>query len=378
LKERVLAISIISIFVLSAFAVSLSILPARAATSGGVVAFDYYHVTVGNQTLYRPYGYPQTYSDEIANRVDLVGNLTNAGYTVTAINQTTPITSSNLANVNVLFLGKISDPSLNYTSGELSAIASWFKTGGKTLMVSGDSDYTSNETDKNAWHESITNNVLNAIGSQMRLDFGEVTDQPGVGAQGSGFRLYAAAANNGINTNGWAGTITANTHYVGFHGTTDIVCYTGGKYVLFSSCSGLGNTIDWLYRTSAQGTLQLYGTARPLVTPNATAGQWVVAAAEKIAEGGSYSKVVLAGAGFYGDYVINRDIEFSYPTPKYDGIHFVIQAVQWGTTVESVPVDYTYYYVAVAVVVVIVVVAVSLYLMRRKPKAAAAMPKPAT
>jgi hypothetical protein len=39
------------------------------------------------------------------------------------------------------------------------------------------------------------------------------------------------------------------------------------------------------------------------MTPASTPGQYVLAAAEKIPEGSTYIKVVVAGAGFYGNYV---------------------------------------------------------------------------
>jgi hypothetical protein len=368
-RSNLSAIILIALFFSSSFLVFSP--PVRAA-SGITIAFDYYHVQVGNQTVYRAYGLPGP-SYEVVDRDRLMGNLTKQGYTLDFLNQTTPITSSQLSNVQVLFLGKCDDPCINYTSSEVSAIASWFATGGKLLMMSGSSGYTSNDTENTAFFGTIPNVILKAIGSQLRFEVGgEITDVPGVGASGSGFRVYANAAQSGVNTQPWANNITAKTSEVRFHGTTNIIGYENGAYVPFSSITS--SQVTWLYRTSPQGSLQAYGSAKPFVTPVGQAGAWVLAAAEKIPEGGSYSKVIAAGAGFYGNYVINADTEFSYNI-TFQGLQFVLNAVAWGIAVESVPSSTNWtLIIAVVVVVVIIIIAAALFLMRRKPKMASATP----
>jgi len=380
-KHDFLAILSIALFISSSLLIFP--MPVRAST-GGTIAFDYYHVQVGNQTVYRAYGLPGP-SYEVVDRNRLYTNLTKLGYTLDFLNQTTPISSSQLTNVNVLFLGKADDPPINYSQSEVQAITSWFATGGKLLMVSGNSGYTSNDTENTLFMSSIPNVVLKSIGSQLRLEAGgEVTDvagpgpgsaspPAGVGASGSGFRVFASAANNGINTQGWATNLTEGTQYVRFHGTTNVVGYLNGAYVPFSSLTA--NTVTWLYRTSTQGSLQQYGSAKPYATTYATPGQYVLAAAEKIAEGNTYSKVVVAGAGFYGGYVINANGEFSYNV-VFQGQQFVENAVTWGTTLESVPSSTNWVlYGGAAAVIIIVVAAAAIYAMRRKPKA---MPAPAS
>jgi hypothetical protein len=377
-KQNFLAILSIALFISS----SLLIFPMPARASNGMtIAFDYYHVQVGNQTVYRAYGLPGP-SYEVVDRDRLYSNLTKMGYTLDPLNQTTPITSSQLTNVNVLFLGKADDPPINYSQSEVQAIASWFATGGKLLMVSGNSGYTTNDTENTLFQSSIPNVVLKAIGSQLRLECcGEVTDvsgpgpgsatpPAGVGASGSGFRVFASTANNGINTQGWATNLTKGTQYVRFHGTTNVIGYLNGAYMPFSSLTA--DTVTWLYRTSAQGSLQQYGSGKPLATTYATPGQLVLAAAEKIPEGSSYSKVVVAGAGFYGNYVINANGEYSYNV-VFQGQQFVENAVNWGTTLESVPSSTNWVlYGGAAAVIIIVVAAAAIYAMRRKPKAMAA------
>ena len=332
------------------------------------MAVDFYHQQVGNQTIYRAYGIPPAYSDQKADLSNTWGNLTKAGYTVNLqlLNKTTPISSSDLSGVSVLILGQLSSLSMNYSQSEVNAIASWFQTGNKLLLMSGQSNYGCNCS----WTASVPNDIMKAIGSQLRLDTGEVTDQPGVGASGAGFRVYASAANNGINTQDWANTLTMNTQKVRFHGTGPIIGYTGGKYVPFSSLTG--DTVTWLYRTSPQGVDTGQGNIPSFATPFDTAGQWVLAAAEKIPEGGVYSKVVLAGAGFIGSYTISASTEFGYNI-QFQGLQFVLNAVAWGTTSESVPSSYNWTLIILAVVVAVVIIAAAaIYLMRRKP-----MPKTA-
>lgn len=362
-RQNILAILTIALFLCSSLAITVP-LPARAA-NGIVVAFDYYHVQVGNQTIYRAYGLPGP-SYELVDRNRLFGNLTKLGYTIDLLNQTTPITSSQLSNVNVLFLGKMDDPPINYTASEISAIVSWFQTGGKLLMMSGNSGYTTNDTENVTFMSSIPNHILSAIGSSLRLETGgEVTDQPGVGASGAGFRVYADSANSGVNTAAWAANLTTGTQKVRFHGPINVIGYQSGNYVAFSSLTA--DTVTWLYRTSTQGTLQAYGSEKPYVTPVGSAGQWVLAAAEKIPEGNTYSKVVVAGAGFYGGYVINADTEFSYNI-TFQGLQFVLNAVKWGTTSETVPSSYNWTLILGAVaVIIIVIVVIAIYMMRRKP-----------
>ena len=374
-RSNLYALLIVSLFISSSFIIT-GVFPARVAqaSSGPVVAVDYYHQVVGNQTIYRAYGIPPQYSDQQADLRNLWGNLTNAGFTVNTqlLNKTTPISSSDLSGVTVLFIGQLSSLNMNYTASEVAAIKSWFQTGGKLIMVSGNSDYAyGNATANYSWQEGVPNMLLSALGSSLRLDYGEVTDQPGVGAAGAGFRVYANGANSGsINTQGWAGTITQGTNRVRFHGTTNVIGYLNGKYVSFDQLPT--DTVSWLYKTSPQGSQTAQGAANTLVTPSNQAGQWVLAGAEKVAEGSTYSKVVLAGAGFIGSYMVSAGTEFGQNI-TYDGIHFLVNAVTWGTTVENVPANNSYLIIGGAAAVIIIIVAVAaVYMMRRKPKASPA------
>lgn len=347
----------------------LASVPLTASAQSNVIAFDYYHVAVGNQTIYRAYGVPGA-SFEQVDRKNFNGNLTAAGYSLKFLNG--GLNSSGLQGVSVLFLGKINVLSLNFTKTEVQAIVSWFQTGNKLLMVSGDSDFTTNDTENLAWHAAVPNAILKAIGSQLRLEVGEITDAPGVGASGAGFRVYANAAQGGVNTAPWASNITMNTQRVRFHGTTNVIGWENGAYVAFSSIP-TSTTVTWLYRTSPQGSTGLYGAAKPYVTVAQAPGQYVLAAAEKIAEGSTYSKVIVAGAGFYGNYIIGAPGEFSFAV-TFQGTTFALNAVKWGITPESVPSQgflglSTTALIGVGAVIVIIIAGLAFVLIRRKPAA---------
>ena len=143
-RSNLNALLIASLFITSSFIVTGLFSTRVEASTGGVVAVDYYHQVVGNQTIYRAYGIPPQYSDQQADMRNLWGNLTNAGFTVNTqlLNKTTRISSSDLSGVSVLFIGQLSSLNMNYTASEVAAIKAWFQTGSKLIMVTADSDYS--------------------------------------------------------------------------------------------------------------------------------------------------------------------------------------------------------------------------------------------
>ena len=87
---------------------------------------------------------------------------------------------------------------------------------------------------------------------------------------------------------------------------------------------------------------------------------------------------MLAGAGFIGAYIISASGEFGQNV-TYDGIHFVVNAANWGTTAENVPTNYNSYLLYGGIAgAIIIIAAVVVYAMRRKPKAAPAPAAPAS
>ncbi len=80
------------------------------------------------------------------------------------------LSSANLEDVDVLLIGQ---PQTPLTEEEISAIASWFSTGNKALWIAGDSDYPAGG---NEIAQLAVNQVLEAVGSVIRIDFVSVED----------------------------------------------------------------------------------------------------------------------------------------------------------------------------------------------------------
>ncbi|MHA1136671.1 MAG: zinc dependent phospholipase C family protein [Candidatus Thorarchaeota archaeon] len=82
-----------------------------------------------------------------------------AGYEL--IEQYTAFNSSNLATVDLLIMTCAED---DYTAGELSAITSWYQSGGKSILITGRGDFDTYQDNL------IMNTVLSAISSNIRIN----------------------------------------------------------------------------------------------------------------------------------------------------------------------------------------------------------------
>jgi len=87
----------------------------------------------------------------------------------------------------MLFL-TIADAAQIYSEDELNAISSWFEQGGKTIYVSGDSDYGTDHL-----RQAQYNAVYEAIGSKLRIDDCQVEDAVSNG--GASYRVLGVSEN---------------------------------------------------------------------------------------------------------------------------------------------------------------------------------------
>lgn len=290
---------------------------------------------------------------------DLKSNLTAWGYEAREVNG---LTSDNLKGVDALILGKLYDPSMNFTQSEISAVAAWFKSGGKFLYIGSDSDFVeaNYEAKVGNFKQDQPNQVLETIGSSLRIEFASVEDAVGFGSAGAPYRVFANVTSGGVNRDSWAGTITKDTSRVEFHGPTVLVGFKAGKYVPIDQV--LDENTMWLYRTTEKGSI-VHNTPTPtkVVTPGQR-GVFVLAAAQRIRVDGTYSKVIAAGESVIGDRSTMTNLErgVTLQGPKY-----IQNALAWGLTVEQIPVDYTMY-IVIAVVAVVIVAAVAMLRMRKK------------
>jgi hypothetical protein len=296
---------------------------------------------------------------------DLEGNLTAGGYQVKEING---LTSANLQGVDALVLAKIHDPSWNYTSDELSAIASWFNTGGKFLVVGSDSDYVESyyTAAVGGFKQDQPNKVLAAVGSALRIEYASVEDSDS--NAGAAYRVVADASKGGANSQGAAGTITNSARTVLFHGPTIMVGFKNGNFVPFDQVQD-DDDVFWLYRTTSNGAI-VHNVAYPAQTVSAgQKGSFVLAAAQRINVagmfGGQYSKVLAQGESWIGD---RSTITGVYSGVTLYGATYILNALAWGTNVEQSPID-PMVYALVGVIVVIVVVAAAVAMRHGKKKA---------
>jgi hypothetical protein len=297
---------------------------------------------------------------------ELEGNLTAGGYQVKEING---LTSANLQGLDALVLAKIHDQSFNYTSDEISAITSWFNTGGKFLSIGSDSDFVEAymTVATGGFKEDQPNKVLAAIGSAIRVEYCSVEDS--ASNAGAAYRVVADADKGGANSVGAAGTVTKNAPRVMFHGPTIIVGFKDGKFVPFDQVQDDDN-VFWLYRTTSSGAI-VRNVAYPAQT--VTAGQkgvFALAAAQRINVagpfGGQYSKVLAQGESWMGDRATITNL---YSGVTLYGPTYILNALAWGTTVEQAPIPMTVYAIIAAVVVIVIVVAGVVLRGRGKKKA---------
>ena len=80
------------------------------------------------------------------------------------------LSSANLGDVDILLIGQ---PQTPLTEEEISAISSWFSEPNKALWIAGDSDYPAGG---NEIAQLAVNQVLESIGSVIRMDFVSVED----------------------------------------------------------------------------------------------------------------------------------------------------------------------------------------------------------
>lgn len=273
------------------------------------------------------------------------------------VKELTSITSDSLKGVDVLIIGKMKDYKSGFKPEEIQAIASWFKQGGKLLWVGSDSDYVEPylNPEDTSFKAGEPNKILEAIGSSVRIDYASLED-PESNA-GAAYRVVSYKAN----TQGWAAEITSGASKVLFHGPSVLAGFKDGKFVPFDDV--VGDNVAWLYRSSDKGTIVSHDGVDPKAYSVGQMGSFVEAAAEKIAVGGSYSKVIITIESLLGDRTI---INEEYHGVKLQGPTFVKNALAWGTTVESagLPVEW----IIAIVVIIIVVVILALLLVKRGKK----------
>jgi len=305
---------------LLAFLVFISVRP-TSAVPRKVVGLDVTYRTMGGQREYRV---KDIQLDSFRMLFELERSLDDGGYEVRRLNGLTP---SSLLDVDAVVLGKLRDPSWQYTADEIKAIGEWFNQGGKLLWVGSDSDYVEPYyvAAQGDFKQREPNKVLEAVRSPLRLEFSSVEDVVGAGALGAPIRVCAMDTLDGVNAAGYAGVITKGTSRVLFDGPSVIIGFKTGRYVSIEEV--LDENIFWLYRTSAQATIVDHDATRPMVLRVGQKGRFVLAAAQAVKVGDKFSKIVVTGESILGDRNISSA---NYGDLKLSGPVFVRNALAWG------------------------------------------------
>lgn len=128
------------------------------------------------------------------------------------------LTSSDLVDASMLIMVK-ADSSLEYTADELSAVSTWFNTGGKALWVTADSDYGSDQM-----RQPTANDVLEAVGSVLRIESCSVEDP--LSNAGAPYRVLGDSEMCDEEVD----FLVHGVEKAIFHGPGIIIGYVGGTY----------------------------------------------------------------------------------------------------------------------------------------------------
>ena len=129
------------------------------------------------------------------------------------------ITPANLSGAKMLIL-VIADSAQQYSQAELNAISSWFDEGGKTIFVSGDSDFGTDHL-----RQAQYNAVYEAVGSKLRIDDCQIEDAVSNG--GASYRVLGVSAN----VDSEVEYLVSGVERALFHSPGPIVGYVNGEWV---------------------------------------------------------------------------------------------------------------------------------------------------
>ncbi len=236
------------------------------------------------------------------------GNITQVKWKI----YTDTITYDEIKDASMLILVQV-DTSQKYTSDEIAVIKKWFDQGGKTIWVTGDSDYKGGDY----LRIGPANDVLQAVGSVLRIDNCEATDP-----QSNAGKPYRVI---GMISPDPALKFLADgvSHGVLFHGPGPVVAYVNGQWNnLVESAPQNVYRIAW---TSDQGAVAEFVKPLPKAFDVSYRGKMVLMAAEIMSNGGI---VIASGEAPFDHY---RGMW----TPEYhdkplSGPQFVTNTVLWG------------------------------------------------
>jgi len=200
------------------------------------------------------------------------------------------LTASDLEGADMLIMIQ-ADPAVEYTEAELDAVVDWFGSGNKLLWVASDSDYP----DGQELRPPDANAVLEAVGSKLRGEHGEVQD-PLVNFDAAyrvkGVSDYCSEEYR---------FLVAGVKYAQFHGCGVVVGYVDGNYYALEDTDIEG--VHVIMTSSPSGVISDESPPPPEV--------------HEPGEQGTFALMVLEEMG-NGNYVlVTSDAPFSHYSPMY-------------------------------------------------------------
>jgi len=244
----------------------------------------------------------------------MMGNITQVRWKVI----TGDFTYNDIKDAKMIIFVQV-DTSYNLSKSDLNAIKQWFDQGGKTLWVTGDSDYSGGDFKR----IPVTNSLLEAVGSHLRNDNCEVEDP--VSNTGAGYRVAAYVEPDPALAFLKAGV----THRILFHGPGPIAIYYNGKwYPYYNDTKPPLPTILKIAVTSKHATIHEFVKPWPAAynVLNPPTNSFVLMAAEFFLNKSDI--VIFSGEAPFDHYTpmwVN-----SYKGIPLSGQQFVTNVILWG------------------------------------------------
>lgn len=248
----------------------------------------------------------------------MMGNITSVEWRVF----TDTITYEDIKDAKMLIWVGV-DTAMNITDDEVAAIVKWWSDGGKTLWVTGDSDYKGGDY----MRIDDANKILEAVGSVLRNEHTEATD-PVVNVGGRAYRVagivdpepplqFLKAGVNG---------------YVLFHGPGPVVAFDGSKWYKLESEKPKDRIIYVIATTSEEGAIEEFVPPLPEAHDLGEVGKKVLMAAEIFPE--KKNIAILSTEAPFDHYQGMWAPE--YKGQKLYGPQFITNIINWGTAPDEV------------------------------------------
>jgi outer membrane murein-binding lipoprotein Lpp len=195
------------------------------------------------------------------------------------------LSTSDLSGAKMLIM-VLGDSSQVYSAAELSAVDSWFDSGGKTIYVASDSDYGTDHL-----RQAQTNAVLEKLGSKLRIDDCSAEDATSNG--GAPYRVLAVSDNVAPEFDYLVTGVDRGL----FHGPGIVVGYDGGNYIDL-----MADDLEDVYvimTTSNNGVVVDNNEPSPMVMVAGTEGNFPVMAIEKVMD----NTIIVTGDAPFGQYM---------------------------------------------------------------------------